>query len=75
VRVGAGGVGGGADAGWLAKGAGVWGRESAGGDLSSATHLTLLPPPPRAQLSLYDVMPSGCVSDLLKVLEDWVRDQ
>ncbi len=31
-------------------------------------------PPPR-QLSLYDVMPSGCVSDLVRLLEEWARDQ
>ncbi|GBG00291.1 hypothetical protein Rsub_12970 [Raphidocelis subcapitata] len=28
----------------------------------------------RVTLSLYDVMPSGCVSDLVRLLEDWVRD-
>ncbi|KAI8471758.1 MAG: hypothetical protein J3K34DRAFT_416160 [Monoraphidium minutum] len=29
----------------------------------------------RVTLSLYDVMPSGCVSDLVRLLEDWAKDQ
>lgn len=33
------------------------------------------PPLPPPQLSLYDVMPSGCVSDLVRLLEEWARDQ
>ncbi|KIZ05037.1 hypothetical protein MNEG_2924 [Monoraphidium neglectum] len=29
----------------------------------------------RVTLSLYDVMPNGCVSDLVRLLEDWAKDQ
>lgn len=29
----------------------------------------------RVTLSLLDVMPSGCVSDLVRLLDEWARDQ